>query len=856
MNQTVPETQHPEGLPILTPHLHPGADDDSSQPSGQAPTFFERLSQNSTLMGDEVSTYFPPGGSPSNLNEGSNPSSATSKGRGPAGTLFGAVMKKLSSVTQPTDETMLPPSTPDRAGTSFRSKFTAATKNSQKTALLDNTDRSPSKKAPSFMSPSGKSIMNVVNQFVMNSPFRFQSPKAKRKLPIDEADGDSKTKRTPSPARKRAKRDDAYSTPSRKSSAGAALRKSPLFGASSSSNITQDSLSSLHNEENWKEAPILNGRVEILDWALRTSLRLECHPPKALSGILHAEDFQEALSIWEYKVDHEVIQWRQEKYEAEQAIKRAQSISNGNRALAKVQRSMSVEGLATTNNIPNGKKFPATSTTAKSKPAPLARSTSTSSNLPNSSNHTSGSTVPSRKEAPAPSTKSLKAGLSSLEKKAPKDPDLVLIQSLLAKVRGPGATLSNNPKKSMGPLQYAQHEWREAFYSLYHNWLTAIEESKLRDPTAVLLDAYFYCLGHNHVVLFRATTDTPAAALGASSSEFYPEVIVTSCSDNFVQTLRDLGVAASGTRVVPDVAKEAHDKQHRPPTPQRKQAPMSPSVTADLEALRKAQAYGEVAGADVSVKIKAKQNSKMDTKKGIDSTLSNLAISLTGFDDVACFYEAYYNLHGKVREDCIPSQLPQLLAPRGLGSFLHSTKTKLQVFPAKPNKSSKNDQKRSPYFYSQVSGTLELQGIVLPGTIRRLVGVAAAQVEKEQKRLATLNQKDSFLTIRSPSRQKPTEPQDSHYIVLHTMKEEVPQPLGTLKGKVTKESDGTEISRIFNGLDPKKTQATLGGGDACDHAASMNPVEECEAGKGLQLVVWEASRNNVVACKIGSFAVS
>ena len=117
--------------------------------------------------------------------------------------------------------------------------------------------------------------MTFVNRFVMNSPFRFQSPKSKRKDMDKQTSNENRSPiQTPSP-RKRKRRLDIDD---------------------------QDSRSSLDDNENWQEVPIRENQIEIVDWTLKNKIKLECNPGKDLNVAMGRHEFFESLRYWQYPI--------------------------------------------------------------------------------------------------------------------------------------------------------------------------------------------------------------------------------------------------------------------------------------------------------------------------------------------------------------------------------------------------------------------------------------------------------------------------------------------------------------------------------------------------------------------------
>lgn len=298
-----------------------------------------------------------------------------------------------------------------------------------------------------------------------------------------------------------------------------------------------------------------------------------------------------------------------------------------------------------------------------------------------------------------------------------------------------------------------------------------------------------------------------------------PRVLLSKCSEPFRQMLRDHGVESMTTLKEPT--------PYEPVKAATKNHLMSPTVKADLEALRKAQAFGEVAGAEVSIKIKAR-------KKGSNAVVvpQNLAITLAGHDDVATFFEVYFNVLGRVQETQEVEGfrlLPKLVCPRRLGPFWHSSLEFLHARPVKPES-----------VETMPSGILEIQGdVILPCLIRRLVALSASQLSSRLQSIPSTESEP--LTIRSPSK----DGVGSHYMVFHTI-EEAKRNLTRMKS-LTLGLERTSI--LFNGIDIPKDVQDVG---SPSKKKTDDPISECRTGTTLQLIVWDISRSKVVACKVGA----
>jgi hypothetical protein len=699
----------------------------------EAPSFFRRLSQNSTLLGDDLSTNLPN----DNDDDDASLSHFTSTARRPSqprGSLFGAVMEKLKVPA---------PGTPQPK---------------QKTAQQQQ-------KPPGFMTPSGKSIMNIVNQFVM-SPFRFSSPnKAKRRLlssPSAASRDDSATLSTPQ--RNKRARTDSLTTPSPRKKQSA----------------NEDSMSSLHDDDNWREAPLHGGQAEILDWTLSQKWRLECHPPDALLGMVHSREWRDTLGYWEYASRSDVVVLPSSRNSSDDSETNAAVPVKKSLTEKVATAKAAAEGISTVESGEHKQKDPAVQLATR-----LVRSVRASSSRgkPNS-----------------------------------------IISSTMSRPTLVADGRKDNEASNVSSSQQQIQEWKQSFRSLYFQWSQQVETEE-NVPVAIL-DYYFYCVSDDHVVLFR---------VDATADHFLPRVLVSSCGESFLQSLRDTGVDTM--KVLEDPI--THSNATKGSEKDDRQKPMSPTVKADLEALRKAQAYGEVAGADVSIKIKTKtkENKPMAQPK-------DLAITISGVDDVASFFEVYLNRLGWVKETIgdalLPRSLPKLISPREMGPFWHASLKSLETRPVKPSKEAQ-----------RTSGIVEIQGaVVLPSMIRRLVALSASK-------LSVLHSKSSGLpdaaplTIRSPSREDPAAAKaGSHYVVLHAVEEEQTSLKTTKTPSRELRSAKRGVRResiLFNDIEK---------GILDEEAVGLTDkkLPECRSGTTLQLVVWDVSRSNVAACKVGALS--
>jgi hypothetical protein len=637
-------------------------------------------------------------------------------------------------------------------------------------------------------SPSGKTLLDFVNKF--NSPFKFQSPqKAKRRLldsPTHNNNARTSTTQTQqyttSPKRRRLNMVEGHLSPGR---------------SHSRSSLRDDD----DDDVNWKEVPIVdNKRLEILDWTVRTQVRIEFHSlsPSTCDIQSHTPDNNRNNNnmLWNLMVNKEwkdaLIYW---EYQSKPFQQQSES-TNENQEL--VHKSIRGKGrhVSLQNNF--------TIDTLKQ-----------------------GSTLPNATQERA----------------------ILLARSLIQSVRGPIARFSRNIRRtddmdelrneSASPILYNQKlilQWQQSLRSLYVNYAREINSSLYegeteRESAAVTIgETYFYCIGEDHVVLFRVIE---AEGHTADKKTLIPSILVSSSSESCRRKLEDLGL---GGIVLLNTIEERENEfllahiDARQRTLEATQTLMSPSVKADLEALRRARAYGESAGADVYVKV---GKSTQPVAKAIPQQYK--AIKLSGWENVSLFLEFYLNsfgnIHASERDMTVSSSMypfqgqarydtqpqpPILIGDGARASFEHASMRMLNVFPV-----ARTARDEAEVRTTETMTSIDICGIILPGAVRRMVLAARNQLMDDPEH--SIAQPSTIVSV-SDGTALPYD--SSRFMVLHAMRPKLlPSSLGRLKG-----------SMIFN----------QGG----ENANEFDTIVECPSGKLLQLVVLDCAREQIAACKL------
>ena len=214
-----------------------------------------------------------------------------------------------------------------------------------------------------------------------------------------------------------------------------------------------------------------------------------------------------------------------------------------------------------------------------------------------------------------------------------------LAERLINTVRGPNALMNKlvQSEEDLGPLR-RRRCWQDAFQSVYNQWLDRIEEGDA--------NAYFHATTYKQAILFRTSV---------VGGEVLPMIAFSCTTKEFRSNLKTRAVKMYVLRG--STSLETFDEslwEPRPKGPVKEldhfdDNPQGESlVDTDLEALRKAQVYGETAGADVTVKAPSKRR----------QTGQVPALFVVGYDDCAAVSTVLLNqAHDVTNEPCLMSRL-------------------------------------------------------------------------------------------------------------------------------------------------------------------------------------------------------
>jgi hypothetical protein len=376
-----------------------------------------------------------------------------------------------------------------------------------------------------------------------------------------------------------------------------------------------------------------------------------------------------------------------------------------------------------------------------------------------------------------------------------------LAKQLMNAVRGPNAYIQQLVRSEEGHDSLRRRrQWQDAFSTLYNTWLNKIDnatdERNADDGSSnATVDAsYFYATNSSsQVVLFRAAVlqgeVVPIVALSATTKEMRDKLHargVTLYMLDGSEPFDEADYETSGGTVEPK------DSLANPDDDNKEEESI---VHSDMEALRKAQAFGETAGADVTFKATSKRTSLRPVNVP--------SMYLRGHDDCGAFSTLFLNQsHENGELWCLMSRM---------GSFPHATMKSLVISKQRVN---------------EENASIEILGPILPCAIPALTGATANSMRCHQLSMdKTANEDESGL--------------GTHYFVL----------------QVQKRGD-SEFSRDKNcGLKVTMNSSVVTTGSNTEQqifeeSGMMELRDVCGSGDRFDVVVWDISRPTVATYKL------
>ena len=226
-------------------------------------------------------------------------------------------------------------------------------------------------------------------------------------------------------------------------------------------------------------------------------------------------------------------------------------------------------------------------------------------------------------------------------------------------------------------LMYARkRDWQDAFRSMYFTWLGKIAHIDKRrreenDKISLSDMPCFYAVSPGRIILFRcARRDGLHFDIGenddgggyssveASANDMIPLILISSSSLDFRNRLRSYGV-----RIMFTGGNEFHE-----PTNDENEV-----YKKEVEALRREWNTGDMAGVEININTR-------DKRAGRYPPLDQCTLSIAGEDDCQSFYEIFFGSYGSLHmgRKCEKFDVPLLLT-RSLGPCLHMSLRQLVV---------------------------------------------------------------------------------------------------------------------------------------------------------------------------------
>eukprot|EP00547_Thalassionema_nitzschioides_P004746 CAMPEP_0194222356 /NCGR_PEP_ID=MMETSP0156-20130528/32766_1 /TAXON_ID=33649 /ORGANISM="Thalassionema nitzschioides, Strain L26-B" /LENGTH=660 /DNA_ID=CAMNT_0038953119 /DNA_START=49 /DNA_END=2031 /DNA_ORIENTATION=- len=277
------------------------------------------------------------------------------------------------------------------------------------------------------------------------------------------------------------------------------------------------------------------------------------------------------------------------------------------------------------------------------------------------------------------------SNFSTIQKKIGVEAPSAIARKLIDAVRGPNAYVHKllRFEEDLADLRHFR-EYQDAFSSLYDLWIKQIENGDKK--------AYFYGISMDQITLFRPQI---------TEEELLPSISFSTLTMVNRKKLMDIGLKLylpNGGIFCESLFEDAQIEEEKATN-----KPDDTLVKTDMEALRKAQAWGEIAGADVTVKTKTKR------KYRFSANIPSLYIS--GYDDCASYFTMLLN-----RDYSTDSNYPIFLSR--IGAFRNATLMSLV-----PQRRRIQDD----------IGHIELRGPILPCAATAIMQAAARNMNKNNQ---------------------------------------------------------------------------------------------------------------------------
>jgi len=248
-----------------------------------------------------------------------------------------------------------------------------------------------------------------------------------------------------------------------------------------------------------------------------------------------------------------------------------------------------------------------------------------------------------------------------------------------------------------------RREWTDAFRDLYYSWVSKIlfmnqqrkrfnlnvDETKSRCAKQLPIgnSPCFYALSPGRTVLFRCAMASDIQGMIKKKNlryddQYIPYILISSSSEDFREELRARGVTIRLTG----------GKEYNEPTEDE-----TAVYEKEVEALRRDMSTGEQVGLEVDVKVN-------DRKKGYPAP-ENSALSIFGESDCHSFYEIFHDSFGSafIGKKGELFDVP-LLLNRSIGPTMYATMKQLLVSDCYDGCNPRKNMSSNDYAYIELRG--------------------------------------------------------------------------------------------------------------------------------------------------------
>ena len=454
-----------------------------------------------------------------------------------------------------------------------------------------------------------------------------------------------------------------------------------------------------------------------------------------------------------------------------------------------------------------------------------------------------------------------------------------------------------------------QLEWTEAFRSMYYTWLERIDGLRMVDHELLSVDAvartYFYLVSQSQTILFRCQVQHHRKDDDVEDEDdaytVEPVIVLSSTTSGLRSELRHMGVSIfvlddeSIERPGQDQDEEGQDERaidnlfdesvfdFKADSSERSKVEEDEArkVREELEALRRAGAQGNAAGAEISVSIGKKKESMSQEVRGKDRDQIFRPLYVKGDEDCMAVFELLLNTRGcffggEDDDDGAKSDVP-LLLHRSLGPTKNaSIGTLSETMRLDENYNELKMLRDREVKISdapaddETLAKLQINGPILPCAFRDLISASIChllldldeteevEMREEEDSIANDDTAGSHFLVWHPARQEGFGADNSLTVTKSTKSSERAHMHSNKKVAkrlaMHKRETGNPTSSHFNGgdLDMDMDELSMRDGECQGDGRRRIAVSNCGSQQNLKQVIWMSNRRNALTYSTAS----